>query len=365
MVTMTDDRLSVSRIMVRVWKGQAPILRGLLFVPLCALSALYGSALIIREFFYRSGIAKVERARIPVISVGNITLGGTGKTTVVEKLSRELKRRGFSPGIVLRGYRKKKKGVFAVDPGSDDAESAGDEAAMLSRRTLLPVIVGKKRAECIEKGMRQFGIDIAIFDDGYQVRDVHKDVEVLMVSGQGSEPAARLFPLGPYREPLGALKKADMLLVTKGPLTGEVKAVAAGMPTFHVRYRPLHLFNMRRRAMAHYRFIEGKSVVAFSGLGDNSSFFGLLRDIGANIVRTIEFRDHHIYDTEDVRRLASLSDADMLVTTEKDAVKLEQVDVPDNLFYLSIEAEIENEKALVDLMLQKIKQGSGHSGVRR
>lgn len=341
-------------IMVRVWKGEAPFLRCLLFVPLYALSVVYQISLAVREGVYRTGLLRVERARIPVISVGNVTLGGTGKTTVVEKLSRQLKDRGFNPGIVMRGYKKKKKGVFAVNPKGDNADTAGDEAVMLSKRTLLPVIVGKQRGEGIERGIRDFGIDVAIFDDGYQVRNVHKDVELVMLSGGEPLGTPRLFPLGPYREPVARVRKADVLLINRGSLRGPLKSFAHGIPTFHVRYRPLHLFNMRRKAMVNYRFIRGKKVVAFSGLGDNSSFFSLLREIGAEIVWTVEFPDHHRYEAGDLKRIESAEDGEILVTTEKDAVKLEQMELPDHLFYLAIEAEIEGEQELVDLMISKI-----------
>jgi tetraacyldisaccharide 4'-kinase len=341
--------------MARVWKGEAPVLRGFLFFPLLVLSGLYRTALIARESLYRMGLMRTEQATIPVISVGNISLGGTGKTTVVERLSRELRERSLRPGIIMRGYKKKRAGVFAFDPKRDTAESAGDEAAMLSRRTMLPVLVGKRRKEGIERAIREFGIDIAIFDDGYQVRNVHKDVEVLVLNGQAGRDSMHLFPLGFLREPLETIRKADVLLINKGELTGSVKEAAAGIPAFHVRYRPLYLYGLKRRAMTDYRYARGKKTLAFSGLGDNGSFFNLLGDIGADLVKTVEFPDHHRYSKEDLRRLASWRGAEILVTTEKDAVRIEHMEVEDNLFYLSIEAQIEDEATLIDLILSKAR----------
>ncbi len=153
-------------------------MRAFLFPLLFALSYAYKAATAARDLCYTLSIARVARPSVPVISVGNLSLGGTGKTTVVERLSRELKKRGLSPGIVMLGYKKKRRGAFAVDRNADTAESAGDEALMLARRTMLPVLVGKKRSESIERGIRDFDIDVAIFDDGFQVRNVHKDVEL-------------------------------------------------------------------------------------------------------------------------------------------------------------------------------------------
>ncbi len=328
-------------------------MRGFLFLPLLVLSGLYHAALLVRESLYRAGFLKTEKAPIPVISVGNISLGGTGKTTVVERLSRELKGRGLRPGIVMRGYKKKRAGAFAVDPKKDTAESAGDEAAMLARRTMLPVMVGKRRKEGIERGIRDFGINVAIFDDGYQVRNVRKDVELLVLNGQEGKEAIHLFPLGFLREPLRMVTKADALLINKGELTGPVEEATAHIPAFHVRYRPLCLYSLKRDAMTDYRYVRGKKTLAFSGLGDNDSFFNLLKEIGADLVRTVEFPDHHSYSRKDLLQLASWKDAEIIVTTEKDAVKIQHMEVEDNLFYLSIEAEIEDEARFIDLVLTK------------
>lgn len=336
-----------------MWNGEAPLLKALLFPALWVLAALYGAILKAREGLYVAGLIRTERPPIPVISVGNISLGGTGKTTVVAWLSGELKRRGYRPGIIMRGYKKKKAGTFAVDPRTDSAEIAGDEATMLARRTMLPVIVGKRRGDGIKTAVREFGIDIAVFDDGYQVRDVEKSVEILVLNGSEGPGRLHLFPLGFLREPLATMKRADILLINKGDLGDRVKGLVPKIPAFHVRYRPVHLYNLKRRAMTDYQYVSGKKVLAFSGLGDNSSFFGLLKDIGANVVRTVEFPDHHRYEESDLMLMGSYDDVEILITTEKDAVKIDHMDVSDNLFYLSIEAQIEDEETFIDLALSK------------
>ncbi len=344
------------KLMISLWHGDAPLARALLFPLLFALSVLYRAVLAAREFFYGVGIFRVARPSIPVISVGNLSLGGTGKTTVVERLSGELTKRGFHPGIVMLGYKKKRKGAFAVDCNTDTAESAGDEALMLARRTMLPVLVGKWRNESIERGIRDFGIDVAIFDDGFQVRNVRKDVELLILDGRAHASALHVFPLGFLREPLEMLKKADIILVNRGELDGRAKVLTAGMPVFHVRYRPLHLCRLKDRAIVDYGLIRGKKVLAFSGLGDNSSFFRLLQEIGADVVRTVEFPDHYRYRGEDLRRMESYADVEMVVTTEKDAVKIDGTGVRDTLFFLLIEAQIENEDALIEQVCRTMRE---------
>ncbi len=340
-------------IILKVWRGEAKVTRAVLFVPLGFLSLIYRVCIAAREALFSTGLLKVRRAGIPVVSVGNITLGGTGKTPVVELLSKKLKERGFHPGIVTRGYKRTKPGVFAVDAKTDDATSVGDEALMLARRTGLPVIVGKKRIDAVTVGINEFGIDVALLDDGYQVRDLRKDLEILVISG-GGERQGDLFPLGPYREPLDNVKRAGVILVNRGELSNGAKAHAQGIPLFHVRYRPTFLHNLQRDLIGPFAYLRGKDVVAFAGIGNNRSFFELLRELGANVVREKEFPDHYAYSGADIERLGTCEDAQLIVTTEKDAVKLKQFELPENLFYLSVEAVIEREEQFVEFVVQRL-----------
>lgn len=342
--------------MVRMWNGEAPWARAIFMVPLGLLSWLYHIGLSAREWAYKKGFYEIKESPVPIVSVGNITLGGTGKTTIVERLSSRLKERGFSSAIVMRGYKKKRPGTFAVDPHHDSAKNAGDEAVMLARRTMLPVVVGKDRPQAIAYGVDKFGIDFAVFDDGFQVRNIRKNVEILVINGSQPGHALHLFPRGFLRETLENTKKADIILVNKGELPDVFVPFAAGIPVFRVRYRPLHLFNIRKMAMVDYRYLQGKKVLAFSGLGDNQSFFSLLTEIGADVSKAVEFADHHWYSENDLRHLSQWGDVDVMVTTEKDAVKMDHMDIGDNLFYLAIEAVIEDEEAFVDLVLKKARQ---------
>jgi tetraacyldisaccharide 4'-kinase len=343
-------------LMACVWKGEAPFARGVLYLPLLALACVYRAVLAVRELCYATQLFRVDRAPVPVISVGNLSLGGTGKTPVVERLAGMLKERGFRPGIVTLGYGKAKKGVFAVDRNSDTAVGAGDEPLMLARRTGLPVLVGKKRIEGIRRGVGDFGIDLAVLDDGAQVRSVRKDVEIVVLDGSAPGAALHLFPLGFLREPLEMAKKADIILVGKGEPDSRVRGWAAGVPVFRVRYRPLHLCRLSDRATVDYRSMRGKRVLAFSGLGDNRSFFGLLRDIGADVVETLEFPDHYRYRAADLARIESFHNVEMAVTTEKDAVRIEGMETGGNILYLCIEAEFDAPEALIGRICEKVRE---------
>lgn len=339
---------------VRVWRGEARALRFVLYIPLLLLSAIYRFGLVLRECAYSKGILRTEEARIPVISVGNITLGGTGKTPVVDSIARRLKEKGFNPGIITRGYMRKRRGIFCVDAEKDTAEEVGDEAMMLARRSKVPVIVGTNRAQAISKGIQLFNIDMAILDDGFQLRNIKKDMDLLVLNGKEGAAAGSIFPLGPYREPEERIREADAILINKGELDYMMRHFVDTMPTFRITYKPAYLYNMRDRLFAHYNLLVGKQILAFSGLGDNQSFFNLLNDLGAKVVHAISFPDHHVYTERDIEHCASFQDVRYIVTTEKDAVKMVGMKLPENLFFLSIDVAIEGEEHLLELITGRI-----------
>ncbi|MDD4196670.1 MAG: tetraacyldisaccharide 4'-kinase [Syntrophorhabdaceae bacterium] len=345
--------MSIRDVIVGIWSGEAKTARWLLYVPLACLSYLYQISVMAKEFMYKTGIMKTQDSPIPVISVGNITLGGTGKTPVVERLSRTFKDRGFNPGIITRGYLRTKSGTFPVDVKNDSAETAGDEAYMLAKRTRIPVIVGKDRLTAIECGVDCCNIDLAILDDGFQVKDVRKDADILILNGKESLARQELFPLGPYRDPVSRVRECDAILVSKAEPDSATIAFTRGIPRFQVRHHPVHLYNMKQDIITHYDYVKNKRIAAFSGLGDNESFFQLLRQLGANVVHETSYPDHYRYTQRDIKKLESVSDIECIVTTEKDAVKLLGMELPDNLFYLSIEARIEDEDTLMELLLKK------------
>jgi len=343
-------------IIVRVWKGDAPTFKLFLYIPLFIISYLYRICLIIREYMYKMHLIKPELAPIPVVSIGNITVGGTGKTPVVEKLSIIFKSEGFRPGIITRGYKRKRKGTFCVDQQNDTAEDVGDEPLMLAQKTMCPVIVGTNRSAAIAKGIEEKNIDIAVLDDGFQLRNIIKDIEILVLDGKTLKNNNDLFPLGPYREPLKNIENADIILMNKGEPDNRVMKLMGNKPLYKMQYKPLHLNNVKYSRMGHYNLIRGKRILAFAGLGDNESFFKLLRELGAHVVYEIEYPDHHAYSQKDLDSLSSYKDIPIMVTTEKDSVKFANLHVPENLFALVIEAKIEREKDFFESIIKIIKE---------
>lgn len=303
---------------------------------------------------YSTGFIKVSEVPVPVISVGNITLGGTGKTPVVEKIARRLAEEGFHPAIATRGYKRNRKGTFIVYGDKYLAEDVGDEVFMLSRKTGMPVVVGTNRADAITMGMKSFRIDVALLDDGFQLKNLKKDVEILLVSGGKGKTNRNIFPLGPYREPSERIKDADMILVSKGELNGNLKHYTEGIPVFRFQYKPVYLCNLKYNLTGHYNFLKGKDILAFSGLGDNNAFFDFLKELGANVVCEMPYPDHYFYGRKDMERFSRYQDAEIVVTTEKDAVKIDPEAAPENLYYLTVEAKIEREEEMMLLIQKKL-----------
>lgn len=342
-------------IIIKIWSGESKYGMWLLSLPLYFLSKLYGFCLFIRNYLYNSGMFKIDEVSIPVISIGNITVGGTGKTPAVERLAYKMKEIGFNPGIITRGYKRAKKGTFCIDRNNDKAVDVGDEALMLARKTKIPVIVGTRRSRAIVEAMRKCNVDLALLDDGFQVKNIRKNVEVVVIKGGDNKRNSNLFPLGPFRESMNRLRDADVILINNSSIGSEVKELIDGIPTFKVVYRPIHLYNIKHNLITHYNVIKEKKVLAFCGLGDNKSFFELLKSLGAHVVREISFQDHHAYRNKDIEKISSYRDVNLIITTEKDAVKISGIDIPDNLFYLSIEVNIENEHKLIDVIIRKLK----------
>ncbi|HON85832.1 MAG TPA: tetraacyldisaccharide 4'-kinase [Syntrophorhabdaceae bacterium] len=341
---------------IKVWNNELRFLRWALYIPLSLLALIYRVLLSLREYGYKRGFFKTAKAAVFVISVGNLTLGGTGKTSVVERLATRLKEIGMNPGIVTRGYKRKRKGTFCVDIKKDSAHDVGDEAFMLAHRTRLPVLVGDKKHEAVEMGIRDFNIDVAILDDGFQTRVIKKDLEIVVIQGGNPSVNTDLFPLGPYREPIKSIKRADIALIHKGEPNHMLDLMTMGIPRFRMRYKPAYLYNIRHDMIAHYNLLKEKNILAFSGLGDNASFFKMIGDLGGRIIYKIPFPDHHDYSVRDIKRLSAFKDIDLMVTTAKDAVKIHKSHAPEKLFYLAVDIEIERENEFMGNILSRIQQ---------
>jgi tetraacyldisaccharide 4'-kinase len=283
---------------------------------LTPVSLLYGGAVGARDAFYEAGWLRSHRAPISVVSVGNLTVGGTGKTPIAAWIAASLTARGANPAIVLRGY------------GADEP---------LVHRTLnrsVPVIVGADRLAAVERAAAD-GADIAVLDDGFQHRRIERDVDLVLVSADQWTNDARLLPAGPWREPLHAVRRASLIIVTCKAAPDDrvdrvhdrLATVAPLVPRVSVRLVPLDFVNVLDPTEAHaLSAIAGVRVGAIVSIGDPSAFIAQMTALGPRFDARVDarvFPDHHAFSDRDVAHAArDLKHVDVVLCTLKDAVKL-------------------------------------------
>ena len=302
---------------------------------LSPLSALYGRALEARARLYRSGGFNSQRAACPVVSVGNLTFGGTGKTPFVEFLARRLRFEGKRPAILSRGYGRRSKGVVVVSRGDGPLvgpDEGGDEPVAIAKRLpAVPVVAAERRIEGARVAI-DLGADVILLDDGYQHLALERDADLLLLDASDPFGGGRLPPAGRLREPLSALGRADAVVFTRGN-RGEPPAQARaaldrwnpGVPIFSAQIRAAGLRDEVGSTVAAAR-LSARRFVAVCGIANPASFTATLAELELSAEEVLAFPDHHRYtrrDLEQIRRAAEDTGSAWILTTEKDSVKLE------------------------------------------
>lgn len=299
----------------------------------------YRGLLGARDWLYARGVLRSRRLACPVISVGNLTVGGTGKTPAVELVVRTLAELGCRPAVVSRGYGRRTHGVEIVADMASirlDAEDAGDEPFLLARRLPgVPVVVGGNRYEAARRAVDRFGATVIVLDDGFQHRTLRKDLEIVMARARRPWGNGRLLPGGPLREGLEALRRADLVVATgaarpedAAEVVEAVSAYAPGVPVLAARYAPVECWEaggMRPVSLARLR---GARLLAFAGIATPAAFAETLAEAGVVVGELVRFADHHWYTPDDMAALearAASQGLDALVTTEKDWVRLRRL----------------------------------------
>lgn len=303
---------------------------------LLPFSWLYGLAVMARNLAYDRGWFRQESAGVPVLSVGNITAGGTGKTPLVEHLVRYLVAAGRRPAILSRGYRRRSKGIVVVSDGKtvrSDALAGGDEPVQMARKLRsVPVVVAERRIEAARVAVRDFCADVLVLDDGFQHRSLKRDLNIVVVDARKDPMREPLLPAGIRREPLSALRRADLVVLSRvDPAAGEAPWLESLAP-----WLPGPPVSSRTVPAGFYRLADGEEtrlpallknpVLAFSGIADHGGFVQSLRKHGMVIAEDVRFPDHHAYDRGDMERLTKAlrrSGAAAFITTEKDAVRID------------------------------------------
>jgi len=330
----------------------------ILFSPLYLLSILYGTAVKARLALYSSGLLKAGRLGCKVVSVGNITVGGTGKTPTVEFISRNLQERGFRVAILSRGYRRAGKGIGIVSDGKEiflGPDEAGDEPYMLARRLkTVPVLVGTDRYELGRYALERFPLDVVVLDDGFQHIRLKRDLDILLVDGEKGLGNGQMLPRGPLREPLSGIKRAGVVLINKASpesagIADSIMEIHSVPALFKSCYRAERLVSLWSGEQKGLERLSSAKVLALSAIANPPSFLNLLLSLGGTVVSEVSFSDHYSYTTRDLGGVidkARMAGADFIVTTEKDAVKLGHLDprMETPIYYLEIGLDMHGEE---------------------
>jgi tetraacyldisaccharide 4'-kinase len=315
---------------------------------------------------YRAGLLAGERLPRPVVSVGNLVLGGAGKTPHVLHIARWLSGSGFRVAILSRGYGRRSRGVVWVSRGDGriaSAREAGDEPVLLARSLPgVPVVVGESRAAAGREVLSREAVDVFLLDDGFQHLSLHRDADLLLVDcGRGLSNRMTI-PFGPLREPPSHARFADGLVVTKcpdipaGERTARTVPIPPGRPRAYSRLSPQGLVRQDGQPVA--TVAPGSQILAFSGLARNGSFRETLEGAGYRVRRFLPFPDHHEYSRADLGRIAREAAGLPAVTTEKDIVRLPG-EVPFPVFALRVAVEfLSGWEGMSRMILDRIGRGA-------
>lgn len=333
------------RFVENLWSGDKLLDRAARLA-LTPVQGLYHGVVALRSAAYGAGIIRTRRSSIATISVGNLTVGGTGKTPVSAWIAARLARGGMTPAIVLRGY-------------------GSDEPLVHARINKdIPVIIDADRAAGIREAAL-IGANVAVLDDAFQHRRAFRDIDIVLVSADHWTGSIRLLPSGPWREPLSGLRRASIAIITRKIATDAQRdAVAAaidraapGVPQSVIRLAPSMLVRAHDETeslpLSHLR---GRRVLAIAAVGDPAAFFQQLESFGADVERR-SFRDHHAFDRADADSiLVANREIGFAVCTLKDAVKLAPLwpAAASPLWYVSQSLDVESGSVVIDETLKRL-----------
>tara|TARA_B100000945_G_scaffold321576_1_gene337148 strand:+ start:3255 stop:4283 length:1029 start_codon:yes stop_codon:yes gene_type:complete len=315
------------------------------FVPfLLVISWFYRIIIEIRNLLYDIGFYKTVNFEVPIISIGNISIGGTGKTPMVIYLSKLLKKHGINVGIISRGYGRKSKGIIIVHNENKllvDAKIGGDEPYLIGQELKnTPIIVSNNRKEGIDRLLNQFKVDVILLDDGFQHRRVQRDIDIVLISAEDREESYELLPLGKLREPLRSLKRAHYIIYTKTKNYNNPKIHSRVNQLLHEEpinsiVNPI-LFKINNKKY-HKTFIPKDNVYVFCGIANPFSFLQTINDFGIKIQNKSFFKDHQVYDKKTLDYLynqITKNKCESVLTTEKDLVKIPDFFIKQFNFYI-------------------------------
>ena len=318
------------------------MLKTILKLLLYPLSFLYGLITKLRNYLYDTNIYNINKLPCKVISVGNITTGGSGKTPTVEFLALYLQSIGKNVGIVSRGYGRSSKHLNLVTDGFNKPsswEQYGDEAFLLSQNlNSIPIIVGESKYEAGLKITSEFNLDVVIIDDGFQHRSLHRDLDIVLINSKDNQKTHKLLPLGNLRERISGLKRADLIIYTKTNLHNNLGYLNRLLKNVDIEkinsiLETKSMLIGKDKQEIEQADLKSKNIYLLSAIGDNRGFKKTVEKIGVNVVGHSKFIDHFKFKITDLQKAqedAKEVDANYVITTEKDLVKIPNInfDIP-------------------------------------
>jgi tetraacyldisaccharide 4'-kinase len=330
------------------------------------LSCLWFLLLRLREAFYKSSILKPQKLSCFVISIGNLTVGGTGKTPMTIKVAKIVRRLGYKVAIISRGYKggAEKTGGIVSDGRKIfmGPEKAGDEPFMMAAKLKnIPVVVGQNRYKAGRLTIKEFNPDVIVLDDAFQHLNLKRDIDIVLLDCGRPFGNAHILPRGILREPISALKRGDAFVLTRSDSVPDyirqasmdkIRNLAPGRPVFRSFHVPNQTFAPD--------LLYGRRVVAFSGLAKNNDFRRTVESLKCDLINFFEFPDHHKYTEMDLQTIIQTSinaQVEFILTTEKDYVRIPgKTSWPVELVVVGIELSFENdENAFIDFIKNRLE----------
>src|SRR5690554_23190 len=333
---------------------------------------VYGAAVKVRNLFFDKNIFKSKDVDAKVVSVGNINVGGSGKTPLVIYLTRLLKERGKKVGVLSRGYRRKTSGYKLVCDGENillSVDEAGDEIYYTVLECMVPAAVSEKKYDGAKKLISETGVDTVILDDAFQHRWINRDIDLVIFEQrfltEGKFPDHQLLPTGNMREKFESVNRADAIIINrkfteKTELPGKIKEYFSGKPLFTAYYKAIGFVDIRRKTEYGLQDFEGQKSLVVAGIAKPFSFINILRQTKVDTQNKLIFVDHKDYTIKEVQRIRKefyATNSQSVVTTLKDAVKLKKYarELDDiDIFYLNIELAFDEDENFKNFILNHL-----------
>ncbi len=350
------------------------ILKSIKLNVLSFLSLIWDLVYRSRRFFYDYGIFKQSSFHVPIISIGNLTFGGTGKTPLTLWIADHVAQKNKKAMILMRGYKGKLENSHGLIKSNSkmvpDPVEYGDEALLYARKLKnVSVVVGKKRAQNLDFYFQDEKPDIVLLDDGHQHIQIKRNLNFVLFDLLKPNDIYQVAPLGMMRESFSALKDADVIFFARADLVSESKKtelkklirphLAPRTPIAEICYRPLGFYDSSNNFKMSPAELRDRKVILLAGIASPESFFKMIEQLGANILVKESFPDHHYFKIEDIKNIIQLGQKEdaIIITTEKDIVRIKQVIDDPIFYYMDIKVEFLKEEKIVRDLIDSVLDG--------